>query len=96
METASVSGFKTSLSAYLRLVQKGEEVLITDHGRPVAKVLPVSPTETLPEHLQEMIRDGLARPGSGVLPKNFWDLPRPKVSKGTLRDIMSEERGDVR
>lgn len=32
---------KAKLSEILREVEKGEEVIITRHGRPVAKVLPV-------------------------------------------------------
>ena len=34
MQTATVSRLKMSLSAYLRQVKAGEEVVITEHGRP--------------------------------------------------------------
>jgi len=37
METASVSELKAHLSKYLRMVRRGGEVQILDHGRPVAR-----------------------------------------------------------
>ena len=39
MKTTTVSQLKMSLSAYLRQVKTGEEVLITEHGRPIARLL---------------------------------------------------------
>ena len=41
METVSKSRFKPAALQYFRRVeQKGEEIVITDRGRPVAKVVP--------------------------------------------------------
>lgn len=37
---AGVSTIKAQLSRYLRQVEKGEEVTVTDRGRPVAKLVP--------------------------------------------------------
>ena len=34
------SAFKPKAFAYLRRVEQGDEVCITDHGRPVADILP--------------------------------------------------------
>ena len=42
METASISKLKASLSHYLCIVRTGEEVLVTDRGKAVAKLVPVS------------------------------------------------------
>lgn len=42
MQTASVSQLKLSLSAYLRKVKAGEEVVITERGRPIARLLPLA------------------------------------------------------
>lgn len=42
-ETVSKSQFKAKALAYLRLVeQRHEELVITDHGRPVARVVPIA------------------------------------------------------
>ena len=37
MRTATVSKLKASLSEYLRQVKAGEEVLVTERGRPIAR-----------------------------------------------------------
>ncbi len=39
METVSVYDAKTNLSRLLAAVERGEEVVITRHGRPVAKLV---------------------------------------------------------
>lgn len=40
MTTASVTEFKANVSAYLRQVEEGEEVVITNHGKIRARVIP--------------------------------------------------------
>jgi prevent-host-death family protein len=40
MRTAGVREARQNLSALLDEVKKGREVLITEHGRPVAKLVP--------------------------------------------------------
>ena len=42
MKTATVSKLKASLSEYLRQVKAGEEVLVTERGRPIAKLAPAA------------------------------------------------------
>jgi prevent-host-death family protein len=92
MKTASVSKLKASLSEYLKRVKAGEEVLVTERGRPIAKLCPTSSADTLTEHLVDMEKQGLLKRGSGKLPKNFWELPRPKDPKGLVRKAVSQER----
>ena len=60
MEIATISRLKTSLSAYLRQVKAGEEVLITERGRPIARLLSIAGPSSLVEHLNEMERKGRA------------------------------------
>ncbi len=43
MKTVSVALFKQNLSKYLHLVMAGQELVVTSHHRPVARVLPQSP-----------------------------------------------------
>ncbi len=45
MSSTVVGAFeaKTHLSALLERVERGEEILITRHGRPVARLAPVAP-----------------------------------------------------
>src|SRR5215813_1405085 len=84
MKTATVSKLKASLSEYLRQVKAGEEVLVTERGRPIAKLSPVAGSDVLADHLIEMEKHGLLKVGSGKLPKEFWRLRRPKDPKGLI------------
>lgn len=92
MKTATVTKLKASLSEYLRQVKAGEEVLVIERGRPVAKIMPASGSDTLPAHLIAMERQGLVKLGAGRLPKGFWKLPRPKDPKGLVVKAVLRER----
>jgi prevent-host-death family protein len=92
MKTASVSKLKASLSEYLRRVKAGEEILVTERGRPIAKLTPASTSSFQSDYLVEMEKQGLIKLGSGKLPKGFWDLPRPKDPKGLVVKAVLRER----
>ena len=40
MKTVSVATLKQKLSEYLRFVEQGDEVMVTSHRRPVARMVP--------------------------------------------------------
>lgn len=86
MQTTTVSQLKTSLSTYLRRVKAGEEVVITEHGRPIARLSPLA------GHLKELEEKGLLKRGEQPLPDNFWDLPRPADPQATVRSAALRER----
>ena len=92
MSTVAIAKLKASLSAYLRKVQEGEEVVITDHGRPVARMSPIHMKPGTPEHLQDLVRRGIVRQGTGKIPDDFWDLPRPKDPEGAILKALLDER----
>jgi prevent-host-death family protein len=92
MKTAAVSELKARLSKYLNRVKAGEEVLITDRGDPVARLLPISRARAGRETMKSMEKRGLIRIGSGKLPKDFWKIPRPEDSKGLVLKALLEER----
>ena len=71
MKTVSISKLKASLSAYSENVSEGEEVLVTDRGRPVARIVPPQNADGWDGHLDDLVRRGLARPGTGRLPADF-------------------------
>jgi len=96
MKTVSISRLKASLSAYLEHVSAGEEVLVTDRGRPVARIVPPSRADGWDGHLDNLVRRGLARPGQGKLPAGFWTRNRVKDPAATARKALSEEREEGR
>jgi prevent-host-death family protein len=97
MKSAAVSKLKASLSEYLVRVKAGEEVLVTERGKPIAKIVPISSEMSdLPPHLLDLARAGLVRLGSGRLPKGFWKMPRPKDKEGLVLKALLEERAEGR
>ena len=95
MRTTTVSRLKASLSEYLRHVKAGEEVLVSERGKPIARLVPVTGGAALPQHVAELARHGLARVGSRRLSGAFWKLPRPRDPKGrVLRALLEERAGD--
>jgi prevent-host-death family protein len=92
MKTAAVSELKARLSEYLNQVKAGMEVLITDRGKPVARLVPVSRTNDSKESLALMEKQGLIRLGPGKLPKDFWKIPRPEDPEDLVLKALLEER----
>lgn len=97
MKAVAVSELKASLSRFLAAVKEGEEIIVTDRGKPVAKLVPVTRDETdRPPHLLALERAGMVKIGTGGLPHGFWDLPRPKDPKNRALEALLQERVESR
>jgi prevent-host-death family protein len=92
MKTAAVSELKARLSEYLNQVKAGMEVLITDRGKPIARLVPILRPKDLKESLIRMEKEGLIRIGSGKLPKDFWRMHRPDDPNGMVLKALLDER----
>jgi len=77
-----VAELKNSLSRHLRAVEAGEVIEVTDHDRPIARLVPIDSKSRL------AIREP-TRPFSEIAHKRY---PRVKVSASSL-DLLMEERG---
>ena len=75
---------RNNLSRYLANVQHGAEVTVTDRGRAIARVVPVSGERTI----DRLIREGAVTPAK--TPKR----PRRATVKGrgTVSDLVAEQR----
>lgn len=92
-DTAGVARLKARLSEYLARVKAGEEVVITERGRPVARLVPIGAGRGEErERLSSLVRRGEVRAGTGKLPPGFREMPRPKDAEGGVRAAVSEER----
>jgi len=96
MKIAAVSKLKAYLSEYLNQVKAGNEVLITDRGKPVARLVPISRRKAVQESMARMEKQGLIRLGSGKLPKGFWEMPRAEDPKSLVLKALLEERKEGR
>ncbi len=87
-ERVGVRELKASLSAHLRRVSAGESIVVTDRGRPVARLLPPD----VPDQLSRLIRSGRLN-WSG---RRLAVAPRRPQLHGrgtTLADIVLRDRG---
>ena len=84
---------KMHLSKYLKMVQKGAEVIITDRGRPVGKIVPIQ-NEDLPlqERIKIMEDQGLIEKLST---KGLKKIPSPiPVPNNIAQKFLQEDRED--
>ncbi len=87
MNTA-VRELKTHLSAYLRMVKGGEQVIITDHGEPCAVIQPFPP-----KNQEAQLRVLMGNPNISWSGKNFA-LPDPvEIGGKSLSEVVLEDRG---
>jgi len=94
MKRASVSQLKTSLSAYLLGVKNGEEVLVTERGRPIARLVPAVGAEPASDRMARLIRAGILRAPSRKLPSEIWKPSPVQDPEGrVLRGFLEERRG---
>lgn len=67
MRTAPIAKLKAGLSGYLESVKAGEQVVVTNRGKPVAMIVPIDPKITMDERRAELLAKGLIRPARGRL-----------------------------
>jgi prevent-host-death family protein len=87
-----IAELKALLSETLARVKAGEEVQVTEHGRPIARLMPLSGASPAAA-TQELVRTGLVKPpekpADEAFWKTFWKLPRVELVR--RRDQEEEE-----
>ncbi|WP_425309169.1 type II toxin-antitoxin system prevent-host-death family antitoxin [Ammonicoccus fulvus] len=79
-----VRELRDHLSRHLASVREGHTITITDHGRPIARIMPVD----APTKLEEWIAQGLVTPAE----QRRGPLPDPVESSETVSDLVGEQR----
>lgn len=97
MEKASLSQLRASPGRYLARVKAGEEVLVTEGGKPVSRIVPLNHNEPASDDkLARLERAGLARRGKGALPDGFWEAKGPADKEGRGLTALLSEREEGR
>lgn len=92
---AGVRDFKNRLSENLRKVKAGEEVVITERGRPVAKLSRMVIDPAWPDWMKAMVARGELIPGTGEKPRESGIRMRGKGPSGSEMIIQArKERHD--
>ena len=86
--TVGIRELKARLASYLRQVKAGNTVVITEHGKPVGRIVPMK-TSTQ-DRMQELIQAGVIA-WSGRKPKRR--VPTVKVrGNRTVAELLLEDR----
>ena len=79
-----VRELRDQLSRHLAEVREGRTVTVTDHGRPIARIVPVHQ----PTKLEQLRSEGrIQRARTRKQP-----APAPMATDGTVSDLISEQR----
>jgi prevent-host-death family protein len=79
-----VRELRNNLSQYLERVQAGDEVVVTDRGAAIARLLPLSGERTL----DRLIAEGLVTPAERAKRASS----RPIKTPGTVSDLVADQR----
>jgi len=99
MASVQIADLKNNLSAYLRKVRTGEEVIICDRKFPIAKIVPLGTTDLDLEEL-ELIAKGIMLPAQKPFDADAFiaigrGVRMPRVSRAALQRAMDFAREDV-
>lgn len=90
MKTIGIRQAKATFSRLLRAVCRGEEIVITDRGDPIAKIVPIArDEETNDRWIERMVAEGRLSP----LPPNArMPEPLPIEPSDLAQRILREDR----
>ncbi len=84
MAEVGIRELRDHLSKYLEEVQAGNDIVVTDRGRAIARILPMNGERTI----DRLIREGRVTPAK----TRTRSLPTPIKTKGTVSDLVAEQR----
>jgi prevent-host-death family protein len=76
---------RAHLSRYLDRVREGDEIVVTDRGKPIAQILPMNGQRKI----DRLIAAGLVTPAPRKEPR---PLPKPIKIEGGISDLIDEQR----
>ena len=93
MRNITVADLRTRLTYHLREVRAGEEIVVRDGQRPIAKIVPFTVDDEVADDVA-LVASGLMRKGTGTVPPSFWKARRPRISLETVVAAASPDRGE--
>lgn len=90
---AGVREIKDKLSRYLAFVKAGEEVVITERGRPIARIVREGGgAKSIRSALAPLVKEGLVSLPAVKLNKENLSAPEEALSGKPLSEIVIEDR----
>ncbi len=75
---------RDGLSAHLAEVRRGHTVTVTDHGRPIARIVPIDQ----PTRLEQLRGEGRVRPAR----RRKRPAPEPAPASGDVSGLVDDQR----
>ena len=94
MRSANIADLRNRLTQYLQEVRAGEEIVVRDRQRPIAKIVPF----TVDDHEVDeaaLVTAGLMRKGSGQISPSFWTARRSRIPARVATAAVSADRDEV-
>ena len=91
MRSANIAELRDRLTQYLREVRAGEEIIVRDRKRPIAKIVPLTVDD---DAEAELVATGLMRKAQRPLAAAFWRTRRAAVTVRAAAAAVSEDRTD--
>jgi len=92
MRTVNIADLKARLSAHIQHVRDGEEVLVCERNRPVARIIPCQ-LEDYSAQEKRLIARGILAPAKKKRgPRTSWPKPAGNVSDEIAAQVWNEER----
>jgi prevent-host-death family protein len=92
MRTANIAELRNRLTHYLREVRAGEEIVVRDRQRPIAKIVPLTIDDETDD--AALVAAGLMRKAQRPLPAAFWRTRRATVTVRAAAAAVREGRAD--
>ena len=92
MKRVNISKLKARLSAHIRFVEQGEEVIVCDRNRPVARIVPCASPDYSEEERRLIARGVLTPPLKKPSSVASWPKPPGNVPDELMEQVWQEER----
>ena len=98
MVTVGIRNLKNSLSQYLKMVKRGERIVVTDHNRIVAQIIPASVTDRktslLEDYIAEKIKTGKLTPATKKTTLHLERATEDSVDQNEIEKVYEQTRND--
>ncbi len=94
MRSVNIGELKNQLSAYLQYVRNGEEVVVRDRKKAIARILPID-HDTIADDDAELVASGaMTLPQEQIDWDAFFSIPTETVPGDAAVQALIEGRGD--
>lgn len=94
MQTVNIADLKNNLSAWLERVKNGEELLVKDRNKPIARLMPLTTGADLDAEEEILVAAGLMRLPIREKNDDFMEFPAPQMSMNDIQSVIRAERDE--